>query len=144
MLGYATDMTTVGGWANLPKYPFADTRFWIDPQPYSPCGPLQDAVPASSERATPPLLPIHTTEEDALIVELKNLWADRIGAPVHADSNFFELAGTSIIALAILSDIEKSLGIRLPLATFFEAKTVRALAHILENKLAETLDLELA
>ncbi len=53
---------------------------------------------------------------------------------VDPDADFFELGGHSLLAVEVFDAIERSLGLRLPLATIFEAPTVRRLATSLREE----------
>ncbi len=138
--GQATEPVAAGGWADLPKYPFAETRYWIDPvKREAVVTPLPQAEIALAVASAADL-----HEDDALLHELKAIWSERIGAPVEADSDFFALGGSSIVALSILADIEMALAIRPPLTSFLEARTVRGLADVIEQMLNAELLLETA
>ena len=72
-----------------------------------------------------------TTPEEAL---LATLWADVLGMQqVNVDDNFFELGGHSMIAVQVMTRLEKQTGRRLPLATLFEYPTVREMARLLHQ-----------
>ncbi|MGI4751304.1 MAG: non-ribosomal peptide synthetase [Janthinobacterium lividum] len=61
-----------------------------------------------------------------------DIWCQVLGR--HAISiydNFFEIGGHSLLAVQIMSRIEKETGKRLPLASFFESSTIAALALLL-------------
>ncbi len=59
------------------------------------------------------------------------MWSDLLGiGQVGAHDDFFELGGSSLIALRLFSQIESTYGKRLPLTTLFEAPTIRQLAPL--------------
>jgi FkbH-like protein len=60
------------------------------------------------------------------------IWAEELGLPeVGIRDDYFDLGGTSLLAVAIFARVERELGNRLPLAVLMERKTVEALAaHI--------------
>lgn len=118
--------------AALPLYPFAETRFWIDPP--ETIAPARDNTRAAETGVPPPLVtPSPEEETDPLLEELAAIWRDRIGGEVGLDDDFFALGGNSLVALSILSDLELGLGVRPPLSSFLEARTVRGLAQIVER-----------
>ncbi|WP_370383430.1 SDR family NAD(P)-dependent oxidoreductase [Catenulispora sp. GAS73] len=80
------------------------------PQPYSP--PITD-----TERA------------------LAEVWSDCLGVePVGTRDNFFDLSGTSLLALQMLTMVKQRFGVTLPSVILFEAPTVHDLAAMLDEK----------
>jgi FkbH-like protein len=66
---------------------------------------------------------------------LKEIFQDILGIQdVGVDDSFFDLGGTSILAVRLFADIERQFGRNLPLATLFEAVTIRQLAGILQGQ----------
>ncbi len=66
---------------------------------------------------------------DELETQLTQIWAEKLSVQrVSINDNFFALGGHSLIAVRVFSALEKSLGIRLPLATLFKAPTIKQLA----------------
>ena len=66
---------------------------------------------------------------------LKLIWQDILGIDdIGIDDNFFDLGGTSFLAVRVFADIERGFGRNLPLATLFEAPTVRKLARVLREQ----------
>ncbi|MBD2073786.1 amino acid adenylation domain-containing protein [Phormidium sp. FACHB-592] len=56
--------------------------------------------------------------------------------PIGIHDHFFELGGHSLSAVRVWSQIEKTLGKRLPLSTLFQAPTIEALATCLRRDVA--------
>jgi amino acid adenylation domain-containing protein len=52
---------------------------------------------------------------------------------IDTEDSFFDLGGDSLAAVRVSAQIESSLGVSIPLATIFEAPTVKQLAAVLEN-----------
>jgi acyl carrier protein len=64
---------------------------------------------------------------------LRAVWSDLLGtSSIGLDDDFFELGGHSLIAIRLMARIHRELGVRLPLATLFEAPTIRQLTALIE------------
>src|SRR5271165_1358009 len=75
-----------------------------------------------------------TTPEDDTAVRLSRIWQELLGVEaVSPDQNFFDLGGDSSLAVRMFSQIEKVFGIKLPLATLYEAPTIEELARVLRD-----------
>ncbi|MEW2418268.1 amino acid adenylation domain-containing protein [Streptomyces sp. NPDC046866] len=65
---------------------------------------------------------------------LLGLWEEVLGAPVgSADDDFFALGGHSLRVIRLLGRIEREYGVRIPVADFLAAPTVRAVAGLLRG-----------
>jgi acyl transferase domain-containing protein len=68
----------------------------------------------------------------SLVDLLAEIWTDLLGvSPIGLDDDFFELGGHSLIAIRLMSRIHKQFGVRLQLATLFEAPTIAKLVNVL-------------
>lgn len=66
--------------------------------------------------------------------QLLNLWRELLqNEAVGVTDDFFSLGGTSLLAVRLCAQIEKGLGHKVPLATFFRAPTVEQLARAIEH-----------
>jgi malonyl CoA-acyl carrier protein transacylase len=65
--------------------------------------------------------------------QLTAIWSDLLGVSPMPDDDFFELGGHSLIAIRLMARIHRDLDVRLPLATLFEAPTLRQLAALVEE-----------
>jgi amino acid adenylation domain-containing protein len=72
------------------------------------------------------------TETEKLITEI---WADALGLnTIGIHDDFFELGGHSMIAVQVMTRIEKEMGRRLPLSTLMTYPTIHKLAQLLQEK----------
>jgi thioesterase domain-containing protein/malonyl CoA-acyl carrier protein transacylase/aryl carrier-like protein len=77
-----------------------------------------------------------------LLDVLAEAWGDLLGvSPIGLDDDFFELGGHSLIAIRLMTRIHKTIGVRLQLATLFEAPTIRKLAEVLLAEKPELAEL---
>ena len=74
----------------------------------------------------------HCVEETE--VKVTALWKETLGLPhVGVDENFFDLGGTSLLALVLLSRVNRTFGLELPITKIFEYTTVRAFTDWLSS-----------
>src|SRR6266404_3196385 len=73
--------------------------------------------------------------EDDTTRRLARIWQDLLGVePIGLDQNYFDLGGDSPLAVQLFAQIEKAFGVKLPLATLFEAPTIEELAGVLRRE----------
>ena len=119
----------------LPNYMMPSAFIFLDTLPLTPSGKVdRRALPApdgsSIQLDTHFVPPSNPTEE-----RLAAIWADVLGVDrVGIHDNFFELGGHSLLALRLFAKIEQGFGRIFPLATLFEAPTVKDLANIIDQK----------
>ncbi|MBT9312775.1 non-ribosomal peptide synthetase [Leptothoe kymatousa] len=72
---------------------------------------------------------------DELELQLVQIWQQILNVPVvQITDDFFDLGGHSLLAVQLFADIEKTFGKKLPLATLFQASTIREIAQIIRQK----------
>jgi amino acid adenylation domain-containing protein len=106
----------------------------VDALPVSANGKLnRSALPAVAWRwpadgaVEPPATPV-----EHLLVEL---FAEVLGVDtVGVSDDFFDFGGNSMLAVALVSRIRSRLSPEFPVASLFQARTVRSLAHLLEQR----------
>lgn len=66
--------------------------------------------------------------------ELARIWSDLLGvAELGTDDDFFELGGTSLLAVQLTARLRRQLGFELSLPKFFADPTIAALARLLRD-----------
>ncbi|GAB1537494.1 hypothetical protein NUACC21_01380 [Scytonema sp. NUACC21] len=109
----------------LPTYPFERQRYWIEPpKPGVDRKALPDPDRQSqvSQDFVAPRTPI---EEMLASIWASLLQLDRVG--IH--DNFFTLGGHSLLATQLMSRVQSTFAVELPLRSLFELPTVAALAE---------------
>ncbi|MGH3758254.1 SDR family NAD(P)-dependent oxidoreductase [Actinophytocola sp.] len=82
-------------------------------------------------RAAEPVEDDGRTPVEALIART---WDDVLGTErIGLDQDFFELGGNSLVAVQLIAQVRKELGVRLPMRALFESPTVAGLAAVVER-----------
>ncbi len=69
--------------------------------------------------------------------ELSRIWRELLGlVAISPHQNFFDLGGDSSLAVRMFSQIEDLFGVKLPLATLYEAPTIEELARIIRGEVS--------
>jgi phthiocerol/phenolphthiocerol synthesis type-I polyketide synthase E len=97
--------------------------------------PTTNVMPEPVTHSSAPV----NSPQDATTRELARIWQELLGVEsVGLDQNYFDLGGDSALAVHLFAQIEKSFGIKLPLATLFEAPTIEELARIIQSEAPST------
>ena len=95
----------------LPTYPFARTRHWLDAAPATP--------------AAAPVAPV----EDPVLDQVLTLWRSMLGNPdIDADTSFYAAGGESLLFIRMVSRVQRTFGITVPVADLASSPTPRTLA----------------
>ena len=71
--------------------------------------------------------------------QLTRIWQEILGLDsITPDQNYFDLGGDSSLAAHLFAKIETIFGVKLPLATLFEAPTIEELAQLLRSETSST------
>jgi phthiocerol/phenolphthiocerol synthesis type-I polyketide synthase E len=66
--------------------------------------------------------------------QLRRIWQQLLGIEsVGLDQNYFDLGGDSILAVQLFAQIEQVFKVKLPVATLFDAPTIKELAQVLRH-----------
>lgn len=130
---------------SLPTYPFERKHYWIESgkqaikaDPELPASQEQYNKTTTIDQWQPEehrkKILSDGTQNDVEKV-ISNIWQELLGVEhVEKQDNFFDLGGSSLIAVSLFAKMEKLLGKRLPLATLFEAPTVEKLSNIIHRE----------
>src|SRR5215831_6732327 len=67
--------------------------------------------------------------------QLRRIWQQLLGIDsVGLDQNYFDLGGDSILAVQLFAQIEQVFKVKLPVATLFDAPTIKELAQVLRRE----------
>jgi acetoacetyl-CoA synthetase len=86
---------------------------------------IRRAFAGKGEAAGSQATPAPSAESDLI----REIWERRLGlSPIGADDNFFDLGGSSLLAVQVVDEICRKLGIDLPLTALFEVPTIAGMA----------------
>ncbi|GAC1305600.1 MAG: hypothetical protein NVSMB21_07420 [Vulcanimicrobiaceae bacterium] len=123
----------------LPEYMVPRSIVVRDTLPRTPNGKLdRAAIAAETVAPVAPVAALHAarTETERALVEI---WANVFGrdeSSLGIADDFLALGGHSLVAIRILGQINRRFGVRLPLASVLEGRTIAALAARLDERLA--------
>jgi acyl transferase domain-containing protein len=135
-LGVPVRFLGCGQFTDLPTYPFQRTRFWPNhtPTPYAQEERV-DAERFPRPDLRTPYVPARTpTERTVTQVWQENLGIEAIGV----NDPFFELGGTSMIGVAVVTRLAKEYGVELSAASLFERPTPAQFAELLDSLTTDT------
>ncbi|MGL6342451.1 MAG: non-ribosomal peptide synthetase, partial [Waterburya sp.] len=116
----------------LPEHAIPSTFIFLDTFPLTPNGKVDLKAllktPTKELKTKDNLL----QPQDPLESKLSQIWSQILHVrPIARDDNFFDLGGNSLLALRMFGQIQKTLGMNLPLATLFTAPTIAQLASLM-------------
>ena len=123
----------------LPGYPFERQPFWIGSTTHTKENNKKADASWWQNTGKPGLrriLSVRETDQTHQIngEDLVKIWNKALGtSTISMDDNFFELGGHSLLAVSIITELEKSFGIRLPLASLIEAPTIKEFLHLIQQ-----------
>ena len=119
----------------LPDHMVPSVFVVLESLPLSPTGKVDRHALPSTNGAKPATLRCFVPPADELELKLTRIWEKVLSVgSISVNDNFFELGGHSLLAVRLFAQIEKSFGRDLPLATLFQAPTVKQLARVLREE----------
>jgi acyl carrier protein len=109
--GVPVKLDSEGRRVPLPGYPYERTRHWVEPD-------------LAIEAATPQTPAVRDDCE-----AMTAIWVQLLGIQdVRDDDDFFDLGGTSLLAVQLIARVREVYGVRLPMRSVFDTPTVREMA----------------
>ncbi|MBN2322209.1 MAG: hypothetical protein JXQ30_00620, partial [Spirochaetes bacterium] len=117
---------------SLPEYMVPSDFITLTELPLTPTGKVDRKRLPAPEHTRPEMDDALISPRNALELRLAKMWEKLLNMrPVGIKDNFFELGGHSILAMRMVSRIEKLTGRTMPVTVLFEAPTVETLAELL-------------
>ena len=118
----------------LPDYMVPAYFVALDKLPLMPSGKIDRRALPAPDGTRPELQEAHIAPRDDLERRLANVFEKLLGVQsVGIRDNFFDLGGHSLLAVRLVSEIEKEVGQRLPLVSFFQGANIEYLASLLRK-----------
>jgi len=118
---------------HLPAYMIPAAWVLVDEMPLTPNGKVDlDALPEPEfdRSATTEELVLPRTETERA---LASIWSQVLGVDeIGVYDNFFALGGHSLLAVRLFAQIERELGVRVPLATLFQTATIAGIVEMVD------------
>ena len=119
----------------LPDYMVPSVFVTLESLPLSPAGKVNRRALPDPGEFTRESDKGFTSPGDELELKLTRIWEQVLRVhPIGVDENFFDLGGHSLLAVKLFAEIERLFAKNLPLATLFQAPTVRQLARVLRDE----------
>ena len=120
---------------DLPAHLVPAHYVFLDELPRMPNDKVDKARLPAPELTREGLETPFTPPANAREAEMTRMWETCLRcSPIGTTDNFFDLGGDSLLAAALLSEIELRLGVKLTLAALFHCPTVRELLAHLEER----------
>lgn len=120
--------------AKLPDYMVPGAFVLLEELPLTPSGKIDRRSLPAPDGARPELEEARVAPRDDLEQRLARIWEKLLGVQsIGIRDNFFDLGGHSLLAVRLVSDIEKEVGQRIPLVSFFQGATIEYLAGLLRQ-----------
>lgn len=118
----------------LPDYMVPPVIVFLESLPLTPTGKVNRLGLPSPEEIGQGEEHVHVAPRDEIEKQLVDIWERVLRMkPIGIRDDYFELGGTSLLAAQLFTQIEKTTGKKMPLATLFQAPTVEQQANILRQ-----------
>jgi surfactin family lipopeptide synthetase C len=118
---------------SLPDYMVPAFFTFLPSMPLTPNGKIDRKAlpdPSTASRSVDSERP-----KDHIEAQIIGVFERVLGSPgVHGTDNFFDAGGHSLLAIRLMSEIEKAFGVNVPPATLFQLPTPRELATVVRDR----------
>ena len=119
---------------SLPDYMVPAHFVCLEKLPLTGTGKIDRRALPNPDGSRPDLEVAHITPRDDLERRLAHIWEKLLGVQsVGIHDDFFHLGGHSLLAVRLVSEIEREVGQRLPLVSFFQGANIEYLASLLRQ-----------
>lgn len=119
----------------LPEYMLPSAFVIVDSLPLNANGQVDRKALRALNPTNTKIEKTFATAEDPLQLQLAEIWENLLGIhPIGIQDNFFDLGGNSLLAVRLFSQIEKTLGLNLPLAILLQSSTIEQLTNIIRQQ----------
>jgi len=120
--------------SQLPDYMVPTLIVLLDKLPLTPTAKVNRLALPEPESLGQGLEQTYVAPRDSIEVQLVNIWEKVLKTkPIGVQDDYFELGGNSLLAAQLFTQIEKTFGKKLPLATLFQAASIEDQANILRQ-----------
>jgi thioesterase domain-containing protein/acyl carrier protein len=120
--------------SQLPDYMVPPLIVLLEKLPLTPTGKVNRRALPEPEALGQGVEQGYIAPRDSIEVQLVKIWEKVLKTrPIGVQDDYFELGGNSLLAAQLFTQIEKTLGKKLPLATLFQAATIEDQANILRQ-----------
>ena len=120
--------------SQLPDYMVPPLIVLLEKLPLTPTGKVNRRALPEPEAVGQGVEQNYIPPRDSIEVQLVKIWEKVLKTrPIGMQDDYFELGGNSLLAAQLFTQIEKTFGKKLPLATLFQAATIEDQANILRQ-----------
>ena len=118
---------------SLPHYMIPSGFIFLDKLPITPNGKVDRKALPKPDQTRPHLEQEFLAPRNSLESQLADIWGQLLGFhPVGVNDNFFEIGGSSLLAIRSLTHIRQKFQIDFPIDVFLERPTIANIAHNIE------------
>jgi amino acid adenylation domain-containing protein len=119
----------------LPAYMVPSAIVRLDVLPLTSNGKIDHAALPAPYETRREIQHTFVAPRNLMELQLAEMWEEVLNVrPIGLTDDFFDLGGHSILGLRLMARIQKQFDLDLPLATFFEGRTVEHLASIIRQR----------